>query len=91
MEFASCFIGHSIDQFAWSPDYSKCKKRGINIIGIAKLLAYGDFLKAQASQRNETVFAVLDEEINKYPYVKKYEPKVGERKSLQFCLLKNIQ
>ena len=58
---------------------------------MAKLLAYGDFLKAKASQGNETVSAVLDEEINKYPYVKKSELKVGERKFLQFSLLKNIQ
>ena len=51
---------------------------GLTIIGLAKLLAYGDFLKAKASQRNETIFAVLDKEIAKYPYSRKSEPKVGE-------------
>ena len=46
-------------------------------MSLAKLLAYGDFLKARASQRNETIFAVLEKEIAKYPYSRKSEPKVG--------------
>ena len=46
------------------------------IDGIAKLLAYGDFLKSRAIQRNENINVVLDEEIDKYPYKRKYELKV---------------
>ena len=42
------------------------------------MLAYGDFLKARAIQRNESVYTVLDEEIAKYPYSRKTEPKVHQ-------------
>ena len=91
MELASCFIPHFIDQFVWRKDFRICKNSGINIIGLAKLLAYGDFLEARASQRNETILEVLDEEVNKYPYLRKSEPKVGERKSLyNFFDLKHL-
>ena len=47
-----------------------------NIGGIAKLLVYGDFLKARAIQSNESIYTVLDEEIAKYPYSRKTEPQV---------------
>ena len=46
------------------------------IDGIAKLLAYGDFLKSRALQRRENISAVLAEEIAKYPYKRKPEIKV---------------
>ena len=44
--------------------------------GIAKLLAYGDYLKARTSQRNETMFSILDEEISQYPYLRKSQARV---------------
>ena len=46
------------------------------IDGIAKLLAYGDFLKARTLHRHENISAVLAEEIAKYPYKRKPEIKV---------------
>ena len=58
--------------------FKKCKLSGVTIIGLAKLLAYGDYLKARTSQRNETLLTVLEEEVAKYPYLRKSDPKVGE-------------
>ena len=49
------------------------------------MLAYGDFLQSSALQRNVSILAILEEEITMYPYSRKYEPKVGERISLQRC------
>ena len=71
LDYASCFVANSIKSYD-----SKCKLSGLTIIGLAKLLAYGDFLKARAAQINESILEVLDKEIAKYPYSRKSEPKV---------------
>ena len=70
LDYASCFVAHSKGSNA-----RKCKEISkSNIVDIAKLLAYGDFIEARATQRD----VVLDEEISKYPYSRKSELKVGE-------------
>ena len=71
LDYASCFVKQSRGS-----DKRKCKMWKFTIDGIAKLLAYGDFLKSRAIQRNENINVVLDEEIDKYPYKRKYELKV---------------
>ena len=48
---------------------TNCQSDGLSIIGLAKFLAYGDFLKA--SQLNGTISSVLDAEISNYPYSRK--------------------
>ena len=73
MDYASCFVAHLVGSYN-----KKCKLSGVTIIGLAKLLAYGDYLKARTSQRNETLLTVLEEEVAKYPYLRKSDPKVGE-------------
>ena len=73
MEYASCFVGQ-----AWEPKRRKCNIIKPTIVGLAKMLAYGDFLEARAAQRNETIFTVLDEEIENYPYSKKSKTKVRD-------------
>ena len=58
---------------------TNCQSEGLSIIGLAKFLAYGDFLKAGASQLNGTISSVLDPEIAKYPYTRKTNLKVKWR------------
>ena len=55
---------------------TNCQSDGLSIIGLAKFLAYGDFLKAETSQLNGTISSVLDAEIAKYPYSRKTNLKV---------------
>ena len=50
---------------------------GLTIIGLAKLLAFGDYLNARTSHDNVTTYAGLDEEIAKYQYTRKSEVKVS--------------
>ena len=54
-----------------------CDLEGSTIIGLAKLLAYGDYLNARTSLDNGTTYAVLDEELAKYQYTRKSEVKVS--------------
>ena len=77
--YAKCFVANS--KPLWFE--KTCNFNGSNIIGVSKLLAYGDFLKGRAIQRNKPLFEVLDEEVDKYPYSRKAETKVC-RKILQF-------
>ena len=60
------------------------------IDGIAKLLAYGDYIKARTSQRNETIFSILDEEISQYDYLRKPEA-VVRYEHLVHNLFNNIE
>ena len=76
MEYANCFISKSFSLIPQKSNPSRCKLGGITITGLAKLLAFGDFLKAKASQRNATSNEILNEEIAKYPYSRKNEYKV---------------
>lgn len=70
LAYASCFVGHSRGS-------KGCKMINSTIDGIAKLLAYGDYLKARTSQRNETMLSILDEEISQYPYIRKSQARVS--------------
>ena len=75
LAYASCFVGHSRGS-------QGCKIINSTIDGIAKLLAYGDYLKARTSQRNETIFSILDEELSQYPYLRKSPARVSNS---SFC------
>ena len=59
------------------------------IAGIAKLLAYGDYIKARTSQRNETIFSILDEDISQYTYLRKSQAMVSYENFVH-TLSKNI-
>ena len=66
LHFVRCFVTQAMGY-----QKSNCQSDGLGIIGIAKFLAYGDFLQAGASQLNETISSVLDAEISNYPYSRK--------------------
>ena len=52
MEYANCFIAKSFSLAPRISNPNRCKMGGMTITGLAKLLAFGDFLKAKASKRN---------------------------------------
>ena len=74
MDYASCFVAQSERPWDWD---NNCTISEFTISGISKLLAYGDFLKANSIQKKYNISYIIKEELDNYEYTRKLEIKVG--------------
>ena len=72
LDYASCFVAQS--ERPWD---NNCTTSEFTISGISKLLAYGDFLKANSIQKKYNISYIIKEELDNYEYTRKLEIKVG--------------
>ena len=64
LAYASCFIISGPEDIS----HLNCSNEHFSIDGMSRMLAYGDFLKAQALQHNKSVLSILAKEAALYPY-----------------------
>ena len=56
-----------------------CSGNHFSIEGLAKMLAYGDWVRAQASRTNSAPSEILQADVRKYPYDRKQDQEVRHR------------
>ena len=70
---ASCFGASS---GANQGSHRNCSGNHFSVEGLAKMLAYGDWVRARASRTNSTLSEVLQEDVMKYSYDRKLDLEV---------------
>ena len=73
--YSSCFIISDSGSMS-TYDNKNCSGSEFSILGISKLLAYGDYLRAQQINKNKSMLTSLEEELALYPYHRKITTQV---------------
>ena len=73
--WASCFARNSHTEHGIMRN---CTGNHFTIEGLAKMLAYGDWVRAQASRDGSTLSKVMQADVKKYPYDRKQNLEVWQ-------------